>query len=351
MSATTAPWRVPARVEAGGEVVTVDRAWPGTAEQGVVRVTVEGRDGRGRLRAGILERGGRADLLPSGRDPRLPALAPLAADGELLVHRAGRRAVLRHDGGYTKVVRPGRSAAVAAAASTGRRLARAAGLDAPQVVRHDDRLGTLTTSVLAGRPVHDLSTDPSWDRVWSTWADAWERLQQVDATGLDLQPHTPDDEARVVGRWVGRASAAGLLPHVWAQRGDIARLHLGLDRPDRLLPAHRDLHDKQLLWDGSRLGVLDLDTACLAEPALDPANLAVHADLRRKQGLWSPEAAATVELAARRVARACGVDEDRWRTAQLATVVRLVCVYAFRPAWRDVVLAWAEDRWAGLRAG
>ena len=116
------------------------------------------------------------------------------------------------------------------------------------------------------------------------------------------------------------------------------------------MPTHRDLHDKQLLWDGTALGVLDLDTACVADPALDPANLAVHADLRRVQGVWSPPAAHAVELSAEAVARVAGVDDARWGTAQLATVVRLACVYAFRPAWRDVVLAWADQRWEALTA-
>src|SRR5690606_8311584 len=112
-----------------------------------------------------------------------------------------------------------------------------------------------------------------------------------------------------------------------------------------------DLHDKQLLWDGAapggrRLGVLDLDTACLADPVLDPANLAVHADLRRAQGLWSPDAAEAVVAAARSVVDDPVVEGfDRWALAELATVVRLVCVYAFRPQWRGKVARWAEGRW------
>ena len=110
----------------------------------------------------------------------------------------------------------------------------------------------------------------------------------------------------------------------------------------RLVPTHRDLHDKQLLWDGRTLGVLDLDTACLAPAALDPANLAVHADLRAAQGLWTEDEAAVVVARAREVARRAGVDDAQWELARLATVARLVAVYAFRPRWRDPVLTWAE---------
>ncbi|GGK78857.1 phosphotransferase [Ornithinimicrobium pekingense] len=363
-------WSVPQRVEVDGEVVVVARAWPGKEKDGVARVTVEGRDLHGRLRAGSLRQDGRVRLLPAGVDPALPALERLAPEGELLVHRAGRRAVLRHTGGYTKVVRPGRSAAVVAAASTGGTLAAAAGLAAPQVVHHDPEQAAVTLSVLPGRPVHELAAGRDWERIWTTWASAWVRLQGLDegAVGVNgsagapltepardgaagLARHTAEDEAGVVGRWADQALTAGLLPAVWGERaGAVAARLRDAGDPERMVPTHRDLHDKQLLWDGDTLGVLDLDTACVADPALDPANLAVHADLRRAQGIWSTSAASAVEVSAEVVARVAQVDEERWGTAQLATVVRLACVYAFRPAWRDVVLAWAEQRWEGLAA-
>lgn len=342
---TSATWSVPPTVAAGGDVVTVARAWPGKDDA----VTVEGRDQHGRLRAGTLARGGAARLLPHGVDRRLPALADLVErarceeDGRLVVHRAGRRAVVRHAGGYTKVVRPGRAAAVAAASRTGRELASRAGLAAPEVLHEDD--GTVTCDVLPGRPLHELAEDPGWAGAWQLWAEAWTRLQGLDA-GSGLAPHTDEDEARVLRTWAARAAGAGVLPEVWADRVErVARRIEGQGAPRRLVPTHRDLHDKQLLWDGSALGVLDLDTACLAAPELDPANLAVHADLRAAQGLWSQEAAATVAATARGVAVGVGADADRLAAAELATVVRLACVYAFRPTWRDTVLGWAEQRW------
>ena len=70
----------------------------------------------------------------------------------------------------------------------------------------------------------------------------------------------------------------------------------------------------------------------------------------RRASCHSPSSARTVAVSAEVVARVGGADDQRWATAQLATVVRLACVYAFRPAWRDVVLAWAEQRWEGLAA-
>ncbi|GAA1167050.1 hypothetical protein GCM10009584_05040 [Ornithinimicrobium humiphilum] len=352
--ASSTAWAVPHRIGSGDDLVTISRAWPGSDKHGAVRVTVEGRDPHGRLRAGTVGPDGSVDLLPTGADPRLPALARLAPEAELVVHRAGRRAVLRHTGGYTKIVRPGRSEGVAEAARAGRRLALAAGLDAPDVVRHQPEDAAVTMTVLPGRPVSDLSAGADWQRIWATWATAWTRLQELDPArhAPGLAPHTSADEAEVVGRWAGRASAAGVLPDVWVRRAEHAQARLAAaGEAERLVPTHRDLHDKQLLWDGERLGVLDLDTACLADPVVDPANLAVHADLRRAQGEWSHAAARTVEVTAQLVARVAGVDGERWQAARLATVARLACVYAFRPTWRELVLDWASDRWVALGGG
>ncbi|WP_396134697.1 phosphotransferase [Cellulomonas sp. ATA003] len=51
------------------------------------------------------------------------------------------------------------------------------------------------------------------------------------------------------------------------------------------MTVHRDLHDKQLLVDGSGgIGLLDFDLAAAGEAALDLANLLVHLELRVHQG-------------------------------------------------------------------
>lgn len=341
------------RAEDPSQRITVERAWPGRVRDGVRQTTVEGRDALGRVRAGTVGRDGIPRVLPHGTDPRLPGLVRVAPLGEIVVHRAGRRAVVRTADAYVKVLRPGRAPAVARAGQAGAALARAAGLAAPEVVASDE--DTVTFAVLPGRSVHGLSADPDWAEAWRAWTQAWTRLQALgpgDAAQAGLPTHTADDEAGVVETWVNRAAEAGLLDDRWARRGrEVADRLRTVGDPELLVPTHRDLHDKQLLWDGAapdgpRLGVLDLDTACLADPVLDPVNLAVHADLRHAQGLWSGEAADVVVAAARTVVDDPVVDgSDRWALAELATVVRLVCVYAFRPQWRGTVARWAEDRW------
>lgn len=378
LAATGLDVRVPDHVRSGDERVEVLRAWPGRApksgterpgddaerpgvDRGVaartVHVSLEGRDVQGRLRAGTWASDGTVTLLPPGEDPRLPALRDLAGRGELLVHRPGRRAVVRLAGSYAKVVRRGRAAQVAEAGAVGQSLAGRAGLRAPRVLSVDGDVLHLET--VPGRPLHDLSGLGAWDAAWARWEGAWSSFQALPHTGLGLAVHTWADEADGLRDWA--AKAAPLLAGTpWPTRlEEVASL---LDEAHRraeqeghaLVPTHRDLHDKQLLWDGTELSVLDLDTACLAPPVLDPANLAVHADLRVAQGVWTAAEGEVVVDRAHRVAlrgdaAAAGLDgrdELSWELAGLATRARLVAVYAYRPGWRELVLDWAGQGWS-----
>lgn len=99
---------------------------------------------------------------------------------------------------------------------------------------------------------------------------------------------------------------------------------------------HRDLHDKQIMWDPvSGPGLLDVDTACRGERALDLGNLRAHARWRIEQGLWTSAEAAVVIDEIARVASAVGIDPARVSAYEQATLIRLACVYAFRPAWSN----------------
>ncbi|MGO0577357.1 hypothetical protein [Ornithinimicrobium panacihumi] len=366
LAATALDVRVPDVVLAAGDRIVVGRAWPGRAPKNgrgldgaapLVHVAVEGRDGQGRLRAGTWASDGTVTMLPFGEDSGLPGLRDLADQGELVVHRPGRRAVVRLDASYAKVVRRGRAAQVAEAGTVGQSLAGRAGLRAPRVLSVDGDVLHLET--VPGRPLHDLSGSRGWDAAWTRWEGAWSSFQALPHTGLGLGVHTWADEADGLRDWA--AKVAPLLAGTpWPTRlEEVASL---LDEAHRraeqeghaLVPTHRDLHDKQLLWDGTELSVLDLDTACLAPPVLDPANLAVHADLRVAQGVWTAAEGEVVVDRAHRVAlrgdaAAAGLDgrdELSWELAGLATRARLVAIYAYRPRWRELVLDWAGQGWS-----
>ncbi|WP_256840235.1 phosphotransferase [Ornithinimicrobium faecis] len=349
---------VPGQVALGEDTLTIARAWPRGRREGSEVMLVEGRDGQGRLRAarlwlrpaaGLGWQVSKVQVAPPGMDPKLPELGAVSAEGTLLVHRYGRRAVVRRADDFVKVVRPGEGATVAAAAQQGRDLALAAGLDAPTVGAV--RSGSVSFGILPGRSLHELGgvlTRSEWSRWWAIFAERWAVLARPPAPGRSQSvpdPHGPHDEVAVLRRWLDWVSRLEALPadlhgRVADRIETVARELTGTPAQDLVL-AHRDLHDKQMLAHGDSLGLLDFDTVALAEPALDLANLWVHARLRADQGLWSQGHSEVAQEAVREVASSLGVSDERFATYAEATRLRLACLYAFRPRHRQLALDWA----------
>lgn len=342
-AAEALPHPVPAVVEVpeGGRA-RVRRAWP--ADGG--RLVLELEDPLGRIRAGESVPGPAGRLVrlsPFARDPRLPGLPAAARTGELVVHRLGRRAVVAAPERYVKLLARGRAPRAAELSERVRVLGAAAGLAVPRVLRAGEH--ALELAVLPGRSLHALGAEGprgEVDAAWAAWAAVWPRLARaLPAPGL-LPEHTAEDEARTLARWAAHLDAfPGLLE---APPGAVSALAVRLGQRLTGLPAprrdravlHRDLHDQQLLFDGERIGALDLDTAAVGEPALDLANLAVHLDLRHAQGLLGPERRAAGRAAVAAVADELAVDPARLAVHADATRLRLACVYAFRPRWRPL---------------
>lgn len=353
----TAEGPVPAEVQLGQDRLTIDRAWPKGRRDGHELVLIEGRDRSHGLRAGRLWlrpstglgwQVAKVEMTPAGVDPRLPELTDHAADGTLLVHRFGRRAVVRRSDDYVKVVRPGQAAAVARAAQQGRVVAQAAGFGAPTVGATTN--GSVSFGILPGRSLHELGgvlTTAEWGTWWRRFAERWPALAQPAnrAQGATPTPHTAHDEVSVLRGWLestGRLEAlpADLHGHLAARVETVTTALLGEPAQEPVI-SHRDLHDKQILAQGSSLGLLDFDTVALAEPALDLANLWVHAHLRAEQGLWSARHRDVAQQEIRASADALGVTPTRFATYAEATRLRLICLYAFRPRHRRLALAWA----------
>lgn len=362
---------VPAEVSAAGAVVTIERAWPSDRLTAVGEPVMrfEGTDEDGRLRAGrlIVTAGGggasvSAALADYGRDRALPDLADaLADDGELVVHRLGRRAVVRRCDRYVKVLRPGRASdSVLERTRTGSALATAAGVRAPEILAVAD--GRMDLSVLGGVGLHDSggSMDlAQWRAAWDAWAAAWACLADsgtptpghgaaaTRAGDAALPAHTAADELAALHDWLGHTTRFATLPHLV---GELRRRCAALadtfaaSRPDPLVVSHRDLHDKQLLWDGDAIGLLDLDTMARAEAACDLANLAVHAELRTAQGLWSRAHREVVLDRVTGVAGELDVSGQRLTAYAEATRLRLTMLYAFRPRWAPLMGAWLRER-------
>lgn len=302
------------------------RAWPGR-DATISYELIE--PATGLLRAGSIDVAGRSHLLPYAHDAALPSLRP-PRSGRLVVHRAGRRAVVVGQSWVSKLVPAGRAP----------RLARLAALDCfGQVGLRTARVLESTADRvdlerLPGRPLAQLGDEglPAWEGLVQAWPATAAPVHWLPA-------HTASEEIAVLRRWTARARACGALETIEAAHGP-GRFDQAVEQActelaagsGPLVVSHRDLHDGQLLWDGSTLSILDLDTAALAEAAVDVTNLAVHADLMRVTGRLSPQAHDRVlglldGLAAR--LPTCG---QRLEAYERASRLRLALVHAFRPA-------------------
>ncbi|WP_299165628.1 aminoglycoside phosphotransferase family protein [uncultured Arthrobacter sp.] len=355
--------RIPGEVaDDDGKIVRIHRAWPRRGGS----LIVEGREiGSDRVRAGRIDAGGRASMVPFAHDPALPALSAEGLSGELLVHRLKRRAVVRSDGQYRKFVAGGKASAVADAHRVAVRALAGSGLEVPDVVASDEYSVTLTA--VPGMSLFELgrTSGPAngtiapgngggagqgaleaWERSWRLWAMRWPEFVggpgSTDAS-MAARIHSAADEVRTVERWLelGAFNALGVSERrLRGAAAGVAQSLLAGTSPVRL--AHRDLHDKQVLVDPDQgsVGIIDCDTLSVAEPALDLANLSVHLDFRVAQNLLSAGAAALGKQHIRETAQALEIPPARFEAYASATAIRLACIYAFRPPYRTVARTW-----------
>lgn len=332
----------------------VVRSWPGqTAEDYVLELTAPDRPG---IRAAHL-RSGQLELLRAGRDRRLPALLHAAKHGEVLVHRAHHRAVVRVGDEYAKIFRLRQAANTASRHASVNELLCAGDFRTPDVVSY--KPGCLRLTGLAGRSLFDLGRDPgvtdaTFEKAWQSWSNGWVRQHSLSRTPplrptLEALPARPAgvelaNMRRIVNLWLLHSHN---VPAAEAQRSAVraadtrvAQELLGTEA-DPLVWSHGDLHDKQIFVDESdgSLGLLDFDESGRAEAAADLANLAVHLQLRLRQQRLSAQRFQTARRQVITAADELHVTPARFEAYAAASRLRLGCLYSFRPEWA----ALAED--------
>lgn len=326
---------IPDVVTVDAETWAVRRAWPASRN----RIAIESQNNSA-IRAGFLS-AGQVDMLDAGRDPKLPGLERLLAStgNQLISHRPGKRAVIRlADGGFAKCVRSSRAADIIVGQDRAESFRN--GFALPNVLAADD--STVVLSALPGVELHDpqrLGVD--WSRAWTDALDAWELAAGETVTPVPV--HSAASEVQVLEEWRDRAHEllGPQLAEVDSLSTDVCAdlLNAGAASAGEgnWGPIHRDLHDKQIMWDPvAGPGLLDVDTACLGERELDLGNLRAHARWRTQQGIWTPDDAEVVIREISRVTSASGLDPRRVRTYERSALVRLACVYAFRPRWSSL---------------
>lgn len=317
----------------------VSRAWPEDAD----RIAVEARLVQ-IIRAGYWD-GREAVIFAPGTDPGLPGLADAVAQtgGTVISHRAGKRAVVRgQDGHYTKVVRRKRAAKILLGMTRAAAFRKA--FRTPELIGHD--ASSVTLSAVLGRSLHEAHgwSDDHWRLAWEDTLTAWRTAVSMGVDGSDeaMPVHDVAAEIRVLNDWADKAESTTVLAPERLRRARERAIEalLALTGPSPEMPIHRDLHDKQLIWD-THLGpgLIDLDTACLGDPALDLGNLRAHARLRQLQGLWPERRATVVRDVVDRAAARLDCPPPRVHAYERSTLVRLGCVYAFRPHWRRIAPA------------
>ncbi|WP_175953706.1 serine kinase [Schaalia sp. Marseille-Q2122] len=329
--------------DGGGEVdlahpllTSIRRAWP-APDGGLI---CEGYDAAGLLRAGSIDAQGNAWVAPYATDKKLPTLCP-PYEATLAVHRLGKRAVVIGRDEVTKYLRRGKAQGIADATSVVSRLCERAGLGSATVTGVGE--AHLSFSLLPGRTLHSLAEEGL--EGWKTLEEHWPALAEQHA---DLPLHAPEKEAHVLRTWYKHAlrhdsvESLGLLgmavDEVCAELSDAERQ----SPQDQWVSAHRDLHDKQLLWDGFRLSVLDLDTAARAEAALDLGNLRAHMELRMLQGRFPATMRSSLMDTIEVIANTLEVPQQRLATYEKASRLRLAFVYSFRPSAQQWLADWVE---------
>ena len=358
---------------AGAELrsLALDRAWP-WRDDGVCALFVDRREPPGRREWTVLEAPGgslprglrRLDalgafVLPPGGDPELPVGELL--DGELAGRRlrrwlggtdpaarletrargykplrrmmveyrrppaAGRPAVRL----FGKALRSRDLARIAATWAACAASPAAAGLALPRAVVR--RRSMLLFEPRPGTALDRLIPGPAAARGVAVAGEALAALHGGDVALPGRHPRRR--EVETLERWLRCAARAcpEMAGGLGAARRRLARLGGSLPLGPAV-PSHRDFHPGQLLLAPRGGTILDLDTAAMAEPELDPGNFLAHLDLFELQRRPVPAAdlAGVFRTAyQRRAGRQPDPRRLLWYRA--GAVLRLACVYRFRP--------------------
>jgi aminoglycoside phosphotransferase len=299
------------------------------------------------------------DVLAAGAaDLGIDAPADASADVSVLAYRLERRCVMR-----CRVTTPaGDTRSVVVKAVPRSRLDRfvdgherlVAAIDrmdigreltVPRLLGVDRDRGFYVMEDVPGQALYELVSGVD---VHDAHARAGRALCRLHGLPLPDGPRrTCHDESAQLGDWIGRV--APMFPEVAGRLEDcLARVQdeIGAaDDPDAS-PAliHGDFYDKQILFDGHRITILDTDNLVAGDPAQDLGNFAAHVRLRQLQApgqVKNLAAARHAFLAAYGAANGSVARRAVWW--RRATTLRLAALYALRPRWRFLVTKLLEE--------
>lgn len=202
----------------------------------------------------------------------------------------------------------------------------------PQPEQHDRPRRTLRWRASPGEPLLQSLATHSQPGLVRRAAEVIAHLHGRDTRWV--RRHTPDDELATAARWARFAACVSPALHARLEevldglQASAAKLPAG-----PYVPSHRDFYDKQILVDGERSALLDLDMACLAEPELDLGNFLAHLHLRELQGSLRGAGPLSIEFTRHYWATGGAIEPARLEFYEACAHLRLACVYLVRPQW------------------
>jgi len=204
--------------------------------------------------------------------------------------------------------------------------------------------GAIFQEFAYGTSIHDMVGS---DELTEGCAAAGRILSKLHRTRISgLGNYSVDDE---IGHLVWLVeSTASSFPSLRDDLQDrLAALTTNRPSAERAVPVtcHRDFYDKQILCDGDQTVLLDCDTLALADPALDCGNFIAHLQWRTHQ---NPDRSDTLRRGIEAFTQSYSWQDGSltarlpWWTA--ASLLRLACLYAWRPRWRQQVPSLLRSR-------
>ncbi|MGJ9406996.1 hypothetical protein ACHABQ_11810 [Nesterenkonia aurantiaca] len=279
------------------------------------------------------------ELFPPNTDPALPALQEAAQGGLVIAHEPGLRAVVRHrdeaNETYTVVLPAGGASDLLA----GMRRAQAFSgpFRLPRLIGHSDSTATFQalTGVSLHRP-HRIGAQ-AWETAWEQSLDAWSTaIQHPGELPTSTPVHGAATEIRRLHRWEALVRPYIVGSELFQRNVRTACEVLASIPERRMVPAHRQLRDEDLLY-SPEVGpaLVKVSSAGWAHPALDLGGLRACAKWNELRGLWDAPRRAVVFRLINDAAYRNGVAADALEAYERAALLRLSAQFTFSPNLAD----------------
>lgn len=189
-----------------------------------------------------------------------------------------------------------------------------------------------------GVSLHDAIGRPDFVEGCARAAQTLTKLHRTQITGLSQ--YSADDEIELLRSITTRC--ADIYPQLeerLKQSMHLIEQSKPINGAEEFVVIHRDFYDKQIIIDGQRTTLLDVDTMSIGDAALDVGNFLAHLEFRSKQ---MPELANSLKDGLRSFVETYNPQPPSlWKRVcwwQTATLLRLYCLYCLRPPWHDITV-------------